>query len=76
MARQSEHLDQAEEALRELREYDDWDEPTARTDVHVHMHSEHDGDEEPAKKPAKWWQLAIGATVTAALAWVAKHFGR
>ena len=78
MRRQSENIDKAEEGLRELTDYDDWDEPTARTDVHVHMHSEHDGGDDlitPKKPLTKALQVGIAAAVTALLAWLANRFG-
>lgn len=76
MRRQSENIDTAEEGLRELADYDDWDEPTASRVVvenHMHMHSEHDGGEDPelsgaANVPAKWRPLvALGTGIGAAL---------
>lgn len=34
---QSDPLEAAREALAKLRDADDWDEPTGRTEVHVHV---------------------------------------
>lgn len=83
MRRQSENIDKMEEGLRELANYDDWEEPTENRVVienHVHMDSVHDGAESEAgglpKKPARLVQLVVGAAVAAILTWIAGLFGK
>jgi hypothetical protein len=80
--RQSENIDKAEEGLRELADYDDWDEPTENRVVvenHMHMHSEHDAETTPSelrKKPARLVQVVVGAAVAALLSWLSGLFGK
>lgn len=83
MRRQSENIDKMEEGLRELADYDDWEEPTENRVVienHVHMDSVHDGGENETgglpKKPARLVQLIVGAAVAAFLSWLAGLFGK
>lgn len=59
---------------RELQDYDDHEESTARHDVpatpsiHVHMHSENDGKSEPpVKKQIRTGLVAIGSGIGLAL---------
>lgn len=52
---------------------------TARHDVpaiHVHMHSEHELEAEAPKTAKHWLTVAIGAAVTAILAWLANRLGK
>lgn len=69
MRRQSENIDKAEEGLRELADYDDWDEPTENRVVvenHMHLESLHDSDP-PAKKQVRAGLVALGGGAFAAL---------
>ncbi len=70
---QNDPLVRLERAARALRDADDWDEPTGRTDVHVHLESKPDSDRPPSTWKGWVWKLAlllvaaIGAGVAAAL---------
>ncbi len=63
-------LDAAREELRLLRDADDWDEPTGRTDVHVHLESKPDSDRPPKGGWAtlRWVLLLLAAAIGTALA--------
>jgi hypothetical protein len=51
------------EALRELQDYDDWEESTARTEVHVNLQSHPDITRPKSEPPAKVGPFVIVYTV-------------
>jgi hypothetical protein len=83
--RARERLARATEATNLLEYTDDFDEPTGRTDVHVHMPSKPDSDPPPKVEQAVWlikavrsWPQALfGLGLIALLAFIAwLKFGR
>jgi len=56
-------LEAAREELKSLRDADDWDEPTGRTDVHVHVERD-SKTSDPPKSLAGWFKLALMALGT------------
>jgi len=83
-------LDLARGALTKLKDADDWDEPTGRTEVHVHVPQpsqpdvETTGQFEVSKEGAKLrgippWMLGVGfiiLSLTAAVVVIAKYWPR
>lgn len=77
-------LEQAD--ARDLPDYDDHEESTARHGVpqlppiHVHMHSEHDGEpaliDLPKKGIAKWVGLVVATVVAGFLTWLSERLGK
>lgn len=68
MRRQSDNIDKAEEGLRELADYDDWDEPTEnRVVVENHMHLESLHDSDPPAKRVRAGLVAVGSGIGIAL---------
>ena len=65
---QSDPLVRLERAARALRDADDWEEPTGRTDVHVHLDSKPDSDRPAPKSLAGWVKLVLVALGTGLVA--------
>lgn len=57
-------LEAARAELKSLRDADDWDEPTGRTDVHVHLDREAAPSSRPPKGLAGWVKLVLVALGT------------
>lgn len=74
----SDPLDELARVKRELLDVDDWEESTARTDVHVHLDSKPDSD--PPSGPPKsvwgilrWALVALGAGLATGLVAALQH---
>jgi len=70
-------LEAARAELKSLRDADDWDEPTGRTDVHVHI--EKPDSEKPPKSVAgaiRWGLGALGAGAIVALVSALQQCGK
>lgn len=67
-------IERLERAAHALKDADDWDEPTGRTDVHVHIEKP-DSDRPPSSWSGWVWKLLL-VLVAAIGAGLAAAFGR